>query len=87
MPKEKFNFRAAYERVDEIKTRLAEIAQGLEDDKQRETLTPAEEGEVKQLNREMSILEMKIKANTPSFDLTQARESRDELNRQILKSR
>ena len=83
MLKEKFNFRAAYERVDEIKTRLAEIAQGLEDDKQRETLTPAEEGEVKQLNREMSILEMKIKANTPSFDLTQARESRDELNRQM----
>ena len=54
MAKEKFNFRAAYERVDEIKSRLAEIAQGLEDDKEREALTPAEEGEVKQLNREYS---------------------------------
>ena len=35
MAKEKFNFRAAFERVDEIKTRLAEIAQGLENDKER----------------------------------------------------
>lgn len=83
MAKEKFNFRAAYERVDEIKSRLAEIAQGLEDDKEREALTPAEEGEVKQLNREYSILEMKIKANTPSFNLSQMRESRDEINRQM----
>ena len=83
MAKEKFNFRAAFERVDEIKTRLAEIAQGLENDKEREALTPAEEGEVKQLNREMSILEMKIKANTPSFDVTQMREGRDEINRQM----
>ena len=35
MKKEKFNFREAYERMDVIKNRLAEIAQGLENDKER----------------------------------------------------
>lgn len=81
--KEKFDFRAAYERETEIKTRLAQIAQGLEDDKEREELTPAEKGEVKQLKRELSILEMKIAANTPTFNVSKQRENNEEINRQM----
>jgi len=64
MKKEKFNFREAYERIDAIKGRLNEMAQNLENDKEREALTDAEKGERKQLERELDILEMKIKANT-----------------------
>lgn len=67
MKKEKFNFREAYERIDAIKGRLNEMAQNLENDKERETLTDAEKGERKQLERELDILEMKIKANTESI--------------------
>ena len=67
MKKEKFNFREAYERVDAIKGRLNEMAQNLENDKEREALTDAEKGERKQLERELDILEMKIKANTESI--------------------
>ena len=37
MKKEKFNFREAYERMDVIKNRLAEIAQGLENDRSAKT--------------------------------------------------
>lgn len=67
MKKEKFNFREAYERIDAIKGRLNEMAQNLENDKEREALTEAEQGERKQLERELDILEMKIKANTESI--------------------
>lgn len=67
MKKEKFNFREAYERIDAIKGRLNEMAQNLENDKERESLTDAEKGERKQLERELDILEMKIKANTESI--------------------
>ena len=67
MKKEKFNFREAYERIDVIKGRLNEMAQNLENDKEREALTEAEQGERKQLERELDILEMKIKANTESI--------------------
>lgn len=67
MKKEKFNFREAYERVDAIKGRLNEMAQNLENDKEREAFTDAEKGEIKQLSRELDILEMKIKANTPTI--------------------
>ena len=67
MKKEKFNFREAYERIDVIKGRLNEMAQNLENDKEREALTDAEKGERKQLERELDILEMKIKANTESI--------------------
>ena len=67
MKKEKFNFREAYERIDAIKGRLNEMAQNLENDKEREALTDAEKGERKQLERELDILEMKIKANTESI--------------------
>lgn len=67
MKKEKFNFREAYERIDAIKGRLNEMAQNLENDKEREALTEAEQGERKQLERELDILEMKIKANTENI--------------------
>lgn len=67
MKKEKFNFREAYERIDAIKGRLNEMAQNLENDQEREALTDAEKGERKQLERELDILEMKIKANTESI--------------------
>ncbi len=67
MGKEKFNFREAYERIDAIKGRLSEMAENLENDKEREAFTEAEQGERKQLFREMDILEMKIKANTQTI--------------------
>lgn len=82
MKKERFNFREAYERVDAIKGRLNEMAQNLESDKEREAFTEAEEGERRQLFRELDILEMKIKANTPTIEVTQ-REDIAEANRQI----
>lgn len=65
--KEKFNFREAYERIDAIKGRLNEMAQNLENDKEREAFTEAEQGERKQLFRELDILETKIKANTQTI--------------------
>lgn len=82
MKKEQFNFREAYERVDAIKGRLNEMAQNLESDKEREAFTEAEEGERKQLFRELDILEMKIKANTPTIEVMR-REDIAEANRQI----
>lgn len=69
MSKPKFNFREAYERIDQIKGRLTEMAENLESDKEREAFTEAEQGERKQLFREMDILEMKIKANTPTIEV------------------
>ncbi len=80
--KPKFNFREAYERLDVIKNRLAEIAQGLENDKEREDFTDAEKGERKALYREMDILEMKIKAATPTIEVVR-REDIEEANRQM----
>lgn len=82
MSKPKFNFREAYERIAQIKGRLSEMAENLESDKERECFTEAEEGERKQLFRELDILEMKIKANTPTIEV--ARQSDiAEANRQI----
>lgn len=69
MKKEQFNFREAYERLDVIKGRLSEMATNLENDKEREAFTDAEQGEMKALYREMDILEMKIKANTPTIEV------------------
>ncbi len=80
--KEKFNFREAYERLDVIKNRLAEIAQGLENDKEREDFTDAEKGERKALYREMDILEMKIKTATPTIEVAR-REDIEEANKQM----
>lgn len=82
MSKEKFNFRAAYERLDAIKSRLGEMADSLEADKEREAFTEAEKGEQKALYREMDILEMKIKANTATIAVMK-REDGEEANRQM----
>lgn len=82
METNKFNWRSAYERIEEIKTRLAEMAKGLEEDKSREAFTDAEEGERKALFREMDILEMKIKANTPTIEVAR-REDVEEANRRM----
>lgn len=82
MKKEKFNFREAYERVDAIKARLNEMAENLEKDSSRNELTAAEKGEKTQLERELSILDMKIKAATPTIELMR-REDVSEVNRRI----
>lgn len=82
MSKEKFNFREAYERIAEIKDRLAEMADGLENDKEREDLTEAEKGEKRALYREMEVLEMKIKAATPTIEVKQ-RSDVEEANKQM----
>lgn len=65
----RFNFREAYERIAAIKARLSEMADSLEKDKTRDALNEAEEGEKKQLLREMDIIEMKIRANTPTIEV------------------
>lgn len=78
----KFNFREAYERLNEIGRRLNEMATGLENDKEREDYTDPEKAEQKALLREQGILEMKIKANTMNLG-TVARENADDMNRQM----
>ncbi len=82
MEKKRFNFRDAYERIEANKARLGEIADKLEQDKEREDFTDAEKGEMKQLVRENDILEMKIKANTQSI-VVNAREDAEEANRKM----
>lgn len=82
MSKEKFNWREAYERVSEIKGRLKEMAETLENDKEREAFTEAEEGERRQLCRELDILEMKMKANQAAINV-QSRDDVAEANRQM----
>lgn len=82
MGKEKFNFREAYERLAAIKARFAEMAEGLENDKAREDLTDAEKGEKKALLREMEVLEMKIKAATPTIEVMR-REDVENANKQM----
>lgn len=86
MTKERFNFRAAYERMSEIKARLAEMTAALEADQNRDDLTDAEKGEKRQLDREMAILEMKIKANTPTYGVsrdTHIAEAEDSLRQMV----
>lgn len=77
-----FNFREAYERLEAIKKRIAEMADALEKDNTREGLTDAEEAERRQLVREMEIIDMKIKANTPTIGVLQ-RSDIEEANRRI----
>lgn len=78
----KFNFRSAYERMTAIKSRLGEMAEGLENDKQREDFTEAEKAEMKQLEREFNILDMKVKANTQLIEVAR-REDIAEANKQM----
>lgn len=64
MEKKTFDFRAAYDRLEAIGKRREELAEGLEKDKERESYTDAEKAEIRSLEREQQILDMKIKANT-----------------------
>ena len=82
MKKTVFNWREAYERVEQIKGRLNEMAQNLENDKEREDLTDAEKGERKQLLRELEILEMKMRANMATIDV-QRQSNLEEVNKQL----
>lgn len=79
---EKFNFREAYETIEKNKKRMAELADKLEADKEREDFTDAEKGEIKQLMRQVDILEMKIKANTQTIEVNR-REDAVEANKQM----
>lgn len=65
-----FNFREAYERLEAINARLGEMAQNLENDPTRDGYTEAEQAEQRELLREQSILEMKVRANTPTLNLS-----------------
>ena len=85
MKKTVFNWREAYERVEQIKGRLNEMAQNLENDKTREDLTDAEKGERKQLLREMEILDMKMRANMATFHVQRAADI-EEVNKQMRES-
>lgn len=64
MEEKTFDFRAAYDRLEAIGKRREELAEGLEKDKERESYTDAEKAEIRSLEREQQILDMKIKANT-----------------------
>ena len=64
MEKKVFDFRAAYDRLEAIGKRREELADALEKDKERESYTDAEKAEIRSLEREQQILDMKIKANT-----------------------
>lgn len=64
MEKKAFDFRAAYDRLEAIGKRREELAEGLEKDKERESYTDAEKAEIRSLDREQQIIDMKIKANT-----------------------
>lgn len=77
-----YNFREAYERVDEIKARLNEMAENLKSDMQREDFTDAEKGEKKQLMRELAILEAEVAANTPTINVAK-REDVSEANKKM----
>lgn len=80
MKKQKFNFRACYERMDAIKGRMTEIADTLE--KENRDATEAENAETRELQREFNILDMKARANTAIIEY-QNREDAEEVNRQM----
>lgn len=82
MAKNKFNFREAFETIETNKKRMSELADKLEQDKEREAFTEAEQAEIKQMMRENDILEMKIKANTQTLEVNR-REDVAEINMQM----
>lgn len=82
MAKNKFNFREAFETIETNKKRMSELADKLEQDKEREAFTEAEQAEIKQMMRENDILEMKIKANTQTLEVNR-REDVAEINNQM----
>ena len=69
MSKKEFKMREALERIDVIKGRLNEMAENLESDKQREDFTDAEKAEQRELMRELTILQSKVMANTPTVEV------------------
>lgn len=82
MAKEKFKMREALERIDVIKGRLNEMAENLESDVQREDFTDAEKSEQKELMRELTILQNKVMANTPTVEVKRGCDIA-EVNRQM----
>lgn len=77
MKKEKFDWKAAYEREEQITARFREMSEALEQDEQREDYTDAEKNEIKDLNRELSILRGKMMANTKTAILRSMEEAED----------
>lgn len=75
MKKERFDFKAAFERESEIKARLGEIADAMETENREKT--DAEKAEVKELMREFDILEMKINANKVTAQMRSLDEAED----------
>jgi len=79
---EKFNLTEACERVEQIRERMLEIADNLEADKEREDYTPAEAMELKQLKRDLNILEKRIDAGTKKLTIERQEEA-EGVNKQI----
>lgn len=82
MSKKEFKMREALERIDVIKGRLNEMAENLESDKQREDFTDAEKAEQRELMRELTILQSKVMANTPTVEVKRGCDVA-EINRQM----
>lgn len=82
MKKEKFDWKAAYEREEQITARFRELSDSLEQDIEREDYTDAEQNEIKNLTRELSILRGKMMANTKQATLTSMEEAED-INEQM----
>lgn len=79
----RINLREAYERMSAIRTRMAEMADTLENDPNRDALTEAEEAERRQLEREMQILEMRVRAaSTPVIEVSRQSDI-EEANRRM----
>lgn len=66
--KEKLNLRETYERMAVIKNRMTEMADALENDKEREAFTEAETAEMRDLQRELTILQSRALASTIVVD-------------------
>lgn len=77
--KETFNTRAAYERIDEIKHRLGEMAETLSAEARE--MTDAEKAERAELERELNVKQMQILANTKTIEVT--RDNIEDANKQM----
>lgn len=80
MKKQKFDFKAAFEREQEIKARYGEIAKAMETENRART--EAEEAEERELDRELQLLELKIKENTVTREIHSLDEAED-INEQM----
>lgn len=77
--KENFNTRAAYERIDEIKHRIGEMAETLSAEARE--MTDAEKAERAELERELNVKQMQILANTKTIEVT--RDNIEDANEQM----